>query len=86
MGNRVQGDVVRTEEVLDCAKHVDLAVVGMDDLALPHIGVDHVGGGTVLVDVVRTVLGVVGDDDNGVARIGAAGDGLDQPCRQGRRY
>ncbi len=68
-----------TQNVLDRAEHIGLAVTRADDSVLLHIRADNVGGGAMRVDMVRPVLGVVfNDDDQSVAGIGAVGNGLNQ--------
>ena len=60
----VQVDVLGTEDVLDGAEHVRLAVAGAYDRVLLHIGANEVGRRAMRIDVVGSILRVIFDDDD----------------------
>jgi len=77
----IQVDVRRTENVLDRAQRVDLAVAGINDGALLNVRPDDIRGGSMRIDVVRSVLTVIFRDDNhGIGRIRTVRDSLNQPA------
>ena len=60
------------EDVLDGAEHAGLTAAGAHDCVLLHVGTDEVGRGAMRIDVVRSVLRIILDnDDQGVLCVGA---------------
>ena len=67
------------EDVLDGAEHAGLTVAGAHDCVVLHVGTNEVGRGAMRIDVVRSVLRIILDnDDQGVLCVGAVSHGLNQ--------